>query len=60
MQKTRALRDGQRERVRDALPGKHEDPGRAGADSRLFAGAGMWVARTGSPWRRPPPERGKR
>jgi putative transposase len=33
------------------LPGKRRDPGRTGADNRLFVEAVLWLARTGSPWR---------
>jgi putative transposase len=33
------------------LPGKPGDPGRSGADNRLFVEAVLWLARTGSPWR---------
>ncbi len=31
--------------------GKKTDPGRSGADNRLFVEAVLWIARTGSPWR---------
>ncbi|HXR93676.1 MAG TPA: transposase, partial [Steroidobacteraceae bacterium] len=31
--------------------GKPSDPGRTGADNRLFLEAVLWIARTGSPWR---------
>jgi transposase len=31
--------------------GKPSDPGRSGADNRLFVEAVLWIARTGSPWR---------
>jgi transposase len=33
------------------LPGKPGDPGRSGADNRLFLEAVLWIVRTGSPWR---------
>ena len=46
-----ALGDGQWERIAPHLPGKHGDPGRSGADNRLFVEAVLWLARTGSPWR---------
>jgi transposase len=45
------LSDEQWERVAPLLPGKPGDPGRSGADNRLFFEAILWVARTGSPWR---------
>jgi transposase len=31
--------------------GKATDPGRSGANNRLFLEAILWIARTGSPWR---------
>jgi transposase len=31
--------------------GKPSDPGRSGANNRLFVEAVLWIARTGSPWR---------
>ena len=31
--------------------GKVGDPGRSGANNRLFLEAILWIARTGSPWR---------
>ena len=46
-----ALDDAQWERVAPLLPGKAGDPGRTGADNRLFLEAVLWVARTGAPWR---------
>jgi transposase len=39
--------------------GKPDDPGRSGADNRLFVEAVLWIARTGSPWRDLPPSFGK-
>jgi len=45
------LSDEQWARVAPLLPGKSGDPGRSGADNRLFVEAILWVARTGSPWR---------
>ena len=45
------LSDEQWERLAPLLPGKPGDPGRSGADNRLFVEAILWVARTGSPWR---------
>jgi transposase len=45
------LQDEQWERVAPLLPGKAGDPGRPGADNRLFLEAVLWMARTGAPWR---------
>lgn len=45
------LKDHQWERMESHLPGKRGDPGRTGADNRLFLEAVLWLARTGSPWR---------
>ena len=59
MQRRHSLRDDQWERIKDALPGKSTDPGRTGADNRLFIEAVMWIAKTGAPWRDLPPEYGK-
>jgi transposase len=59
MEKRHALRDDQWERIKGALPGKKSDPGRTAIDNRAFIEAVMWVAKTGSPWRDLPPERGK-
>src|SRR5262245_3529175 len=39
--------------------GKVGDPGRSGADNRLFVEAVLWIARTGSPWRDLPTDFGK-
>lgn len=52
------LRDGQWKRIEGLLPGKVGDPGRSGADNRMFVEAVLWIARTGSPWRDLPPEFG--
>ena len=45
------LSDAQWERIAPLLPGKRGDPGRSGADNRLFVEAVLWVVRTGAPWR---------
>lgn len=45
------LSDGQWERIAPLLPGKPGDPGRSGADNRLFLEAVLRMVRTGSPWR---------
>ncbi|KAL1110038.1 hypothetical protein AAG570_014160 [Ranatra chinensis] len=59
MQRRHALRDDQWERIKDALPGKVEDPGRTSANNRLFIEAVMWIAKTGAPWRDLPSEYGR-
>jgi transposase len=45
------LKDEQWERLAPLLPGKAGDPGRSGADNRLFLEAVLWMVRTGAPWR---------
>ena len=45
------LSDDQWERAAPHLPGKVGDPGRPGADNRMFLEAVLWVARVGGPWR---------
>jgi transposase len=50
MPRTR-LRDDQWERIKDVLPGNATDCGMTAKDNRLFIEAGLWIARTGSPWR---------
>jgi transposase len=45
------LSDGQWNKIAHLLPGKSGDPGRSGADNRLFVEAMLWIARTGAPWR---------
>jgi transposase len=45
------LTEKQYECVAPLLPGKEGDPGRTGANNRLFLEAVLWIARTGSPWR---------
>ena len=52
------LREDQWERIKDILPGKVGNRGRAGYDKRGFIRAVMWVARTGAPWRALPKEYG--
>ena len=47
----RILSDAQWARVAPLLPGKPGDPGRSGADNRVFLEAVLWIARTGAPWR---------
>lgn len=45
------LTDEQWERVAPHLPGKVGDPGRSGADNRLFLEGVLWLVRVGAPWR---------
>jgi transposase len=45
------LRDDQWKRIAPLLPGKDGDPGRSGADNRLFIEAVLWIVRVGAPWR---------
>ena len=52
------LREDQWEMIKDSLPGKVGDRGRAGYDNRGFIRAVMWIARTGAPWRALPKEYG--
>jgi len=44
--------------IASILPGKGGDPGRRARDNRLFVEAVLWIVRTGSPWRKLPPEFG--
>src|SRR5215208_5141969 len=45
------LRDDQWKRIARLVPGKVGDPGRSGADNRLFVEAVLWIVRVGAPWR---------
>ena len=45
------LRNDQWERIAPLVPGKVGDPGRSGADNRLFVEAVLWIVRVGAPWR---------
>lgn len=53
------LTDNEWNKIKDALPGKAGDPGRRGADNRLFIDGVMWIARNGARWRSLPKEYGK-
>jgi len=53
------LSDGQWERIAPLLPGKASDPGRTGADNRLFLNGVLWVLRSGAHWRDLPERYGK-
>jgi transposase len=45
--------------VASHVPGKEGDPGCHGRDNRRFIEAVFWIVRTGSSWRKLPPEFGK-
>src|ERR1700751_3839660 len=45
------LTDAQWAKMAPHCLGKPTDPGRSGADNRLFVEAVLWIARKGSPWR---------
>ena len=53
------LSDAQWGRIAGMLPGKAVDPGRTGADNRLFVNAVLWVLRSGAHWHDLPPRYGK-
>lgn len=53
------LTDAQWARMEPHCLGKATDPGRSGCYGRLFLEAVLWIARTGRPWRDPPPRFGK-
>ena len=53
-----ALTDAQGETVAPHCLGRECDPGRTGANPRLFVEAVLWIARTGCPWRDLPLEFG--
>ena len=53
------LSDAQWERIAPLLPGKASDPGRTGADNRLFLNGVLWVLRSGAHWRDLPERYGK-
>ena len=44
------LSEPQWQRIADLLPGKTSDPGRTGADNRLFVNGVLWVLRSGARW----------
>src|SRR5580698_2243751 len=53
------LSQAQWERIAPLLPGKPGDPGRTGADNRLFVNGGLWVLRSGAFWQHLPERYGK-
>ena len=46
-------------RIEELVPGKAGDPGRTGADNRLFVNGVLWVLRSGAHWHDLPPRYGK-
>lgn len=52
------LREDQRARIKDVLPGKVGDPGRSGVNNRRFVEAVIWVGQNGGKWRHLPSEYG--
>nr|WP_152971054.1 IS5 family transposase [Rhizobium ecuadorense] len=53
------LNEAQWSRIAPLLPGKAGDPGRTGADNRLFVNGCLWVLRSGAHWRDLPERYGK-
>jgi transposase len=53
------LTDAQWAKMEPPCLGKATDPGRSGANNRLFVEAVLWIVRTGSPWRDMPASFGK-
>ncbi len=45
--------------IEPLLPGKKGDPGRSGADNRLFVNGVLWVLRSGAHWHDLPERYGK-
>ena len=59
MVKRYELSDAQWQRIEALLPGKAGDPGRSGADNRLFVNGVLWVLRSGAHWHDLPERYGK-
>jgi len=59
MVKRYELSEPQWQRIADLLPGKADDPGRTGADNRLFVNGVLWVLRSGARWHDLPERYGK-
>jgi transposase len=59
MVKRYELSDAQWCRICDLLPGKPGDPGRTGADNRLFVNGVLWILRSGAHWQDLPERYGK-
>ena len=59
MAKRYELNERQWQRIEGLLPGKIGDPGRTGANNRLFVNGVLWVLRSGAHWHDLPPRYGK-
>ncbi len=59
MVKRYELNETQWQRIAGLLPGKTSDPGRTGADNRLFVNGVLWVLRSGARWYDLPERYGK-
>jgi putative transposase len=59
MAKRYELSDRQWQQIAELLPGKASDPGRTGADNRLFVNGVLWVLRSGAHWHDLPARYGK-
>ena len=59
MVKRYELSEAQWRRIAELLPGKPGDPGRTGADNRLFVNGVLWVLRSGARWSDLPDRYGK-
>lgn len=53
------LSDEQWSKIKDALPGQAQHPGRTAKDNRLFVEAVYWIGRNGGRWRALPAHFGK-
>ena len=53
------LSEAQWRRIEPLLPGKVGDPGRTGADNRVFVNGVLWVLRSGAFWQYLPERYGK-
>lgn len=59
MAKRYELSEEQWEKIEGMLPGKAQDPGRSGADNRVFVNGVLWVLRSGAHWHDLPERYGK-
>ena len=46
-----AISDADWDRIKDLLPGRPGQHGKAARDNRQFLDAVLWIAKTGAPWR---------